>query len=515
MKTIDQVELNVSPYLDVIGREPNAMLSVYSYAPYSFDITVDGKDVYDESKILLKQAALLESGQSTEIREIQSKTMNLADASSRYKIIEYIYETTGARFVISTGDKMQVDLKAQAHRHNDGCTIHTIFDVKYGGAGRMVSRKTTYSFCREEDIESELHSFMYVPFDALQEQTGITELEENMIAFVKKLRDYDLATGINLSSLSDEQIEDHFKYSRYANPHAYIVRFLIEHSGLSTVDFLEKWLSIVDTTARFDLSQLSFHFEYDIEIDEETFQSYFTIDIDEDIAAKAAEQAKLDKINASFEIVKPKVLAKLEEVLDDYDIEDYEFDLEDLAEQIAEAQNRVEVFDEIEDGDDDGFFSMVDSFAKDSTYVVHAYDGGCSYSLTGDQKDDHVYRFEIGKYLYTGRGYTFVSLDGDIVDIDDDSFTVSDAFDLLASRVHCSILELPQRLVDRGYNDYHDEVLLSATDESDVYAWIENNSSVYDIINIIEEEELIEVVVGEYDKTLETFEIDFFDCFED
>ena len=222
------------------------------------------------------------------------------------------------------------------------------------------------------------------------------------------------------------------------------------------------------------------------------------------------------QLKTNVEIVKPKVLAKLEEVLDDYDIDDYEFDLEDLAEQIAEAQNRVEVFDEIEDGDDDGFFSMVDSFAKDATYVVHARDGGCSYSLTGDQKDDHVYSFEIGKYLNTGgHGYTFISLDGDIVDIDDDSFTVSDAFDLLASRVHCSVLELPQRLVDQGHNDYNDETLLSATDESEIYSWLEDNISSYDIVNIIEEEELIEVVVGEYDKTLETFEIDFSECFED
>lgn len=208
------------------------------------------------------------------------------------------------------------------------------------------------------------------------------------------------------------------------------------------------------------------------------------------------------------------MLANLEEVLDDYD--DYDFDLEDLAEQIAECKDRVEVLNEIEDGDDDGFFSMVDDFAKSSTYIVHAYDGGCGHSLTGDRKDGHVYSFEIGSYLITGGyGYTFVILKGDLIELDSDLFSISDAFDLLASAAHCSVLKLPQLLVDKGYKDFDDEELLLANDESQVYDWIENNISASEIISIAEEEELIESVVGEYDRTDDTFEIDFSDCFED
>lgn len=516
MTTIDRVQLLTKPYSDVIELAVNEMLKTYSYAPYDDDIAIGAKHVGEETAILLKQAALLTPGQSTEVRELQSQTIDVPEARSRYELSNYIYETTGARFVISTGDKMQIDVKAQAHRHNDGCTIHTSFDVKYGGTGRMVGKKIKNSFYREEDIESELHSFMYDPFDTLLEQTGITKLEENMIEFVKKLRDNDLTSGINLSSLSDEQIEDHFKYSRYANPHAYIVRFLIEHSGLNTVDFLEKWMSIVDPTARFDLSQLSFHFEYDIEFDEETFQSYFKIDSDEEYTAKVNEQARLDKAKANADIVKPKVLAKLEEVLSDYDTDDREFDLEELAEQIAECRSRVEVFDEIDDGDDNEFFSMCDEFAKDSTYVVHTYDGGCSYDLIGEQKDEHIYSFEFGKYLNTvSHGYTFVIIDGgEPLDIDGNSFKSSDAFDLLASATHCSVLELPHRLVGNGYKDFDKETLLSASDESEIYDWLDSNIYAGDIVDILEEEELIEVIAGEYSKTLNKFEIDFSDCFE-
>lgn len=511
MGNIKQVELKIKPYSDVIELAVNEMIKAYSYAPYSHDVATGAKHVGSETTILLKQAALLEPGQSTEVRELQSQTLDVVKALSRSSLSEYIREMTGAKFIVVTGDKMQIELTAQAHRRNDGCTIHTNFDVKYGGAGRMVSRESTTSFCSEENIRSDLHMFEYNPFNTLREQTGVAELKGNVIEFVKKLRDNDLVPGINLSSLSDEEIEDRLKDGGCyggANLPASVVHFLIQHSGLSIVDFLEKWLSIIEPTARFDLSELSFHFEYDIEIDEETFQSYFTIDSDEEYEAKLAEQAKHDQIKTN---AKPKVLSKLEEVLSGYD-----FDLEDLAEQIAEREDKVEVYDEIEDDDDSTFFSICDDFAKSSTYVVHAYDGGCSHVLTGDRKDGHVYSFELETYLITGGyGYTFIILDGELIELDSDSFSISDAFDLLASAAHCSVLELPQLLVEKGYKDFDNEELLSADDESQVYDWVENNVYAGDIIHIIEEEELIEVIVGEYDRTDDKFEIDFSDCFED
>ena len=489
------------------------MLKVYSYATSGVEFVNDERQIDDEGEILLKQAAILEPSQSTEVRELQSKTMDLAKSMSRYALNDYIAETTGAKFIIATGDKLQIDLKAQAHRRNDGCTIHTSFDVKYGGSERLVSGESVATMTKEESLWDLTYYFVSKTFNEFISSNGSSEIKDDSIEFVKMIRDNDLIPGINLSGLSDDDIANSGEVRHDSrNSYSEVVRFLMKYTGLSRLDILEKIVRISEPTIRFDLSQLSFHFEYDIELDEETFRSYFMIEGDGEYEAKAAEQARLDQIKANVSVVKPKVLEKLQEL--EYDIDRY--DLEDLAEQIAEVQDRVEVFDEIEDGDDDGFFSMVDSFAKDSTYVVHARDGGCSYSLTGDQKDEHVYSFEIGKYLNTGgRGYTFISFDGDIVEIDDDSFTASDAFDLLASRAHYNVLELPQHLVDQGYNDFNDEALLSATDESEVYAWIEDNVSVYDIVNILEEEELIETVVGEYNETLETFEVDFSDCFED
>lgn len=128
------------------------MMKIYSYAPYDRDVTRDGKWIDDEGAILLKQAAILEPGQSTEVRELQSKTMDLAKSMSRYALNDYIAETTGAKFIIATGDKVRIDFKAQAHRRNDGCTIHTSFDVKYGGSERLVSGESVATMTKEESL---------------------------------------------------------------------------------------------------------------------------------------------------------------------------------------------------------------------------------------------------------------------------------------------------------------------------------------------------------------------------
>ena len=78
MTTVDQVELKVKPYSDVFERAVDEMLKVYRYATSAVEFVNDARYIDDEGEILLKQAAILEPGQSTEVRELQSKTMDLA-----------------------------------------------------------------------------------------------------------------------------------------------------------------------------------------------------------------------------------------------------------------------------------------------------------------------------------------------------------------------------------------------------------------------------------------------------
>lgn len=513
MVNINQVQTTINPYTKVIERAVYAMKKTYDYAPRSFDISIGDLSFVTECDVVLRQAALLEPGQSTENRMIQTATKLATEGEAREDIAKYIKSVINAQIVYVNGDSFSYEFKAQAHRHNDGCTVHVTFDTKYGGSGRTMAIRANKGLYDEDSIESDYSDFAQVLWEiflTVVRSAGFSGLDDNEAEFLKKVRDNDLIPGVNLSSLSDEEIDEAVEDYRLWNE-SHVYDLMLEHSGLSKLDFVKAIARAAGSAAEFDLSELSFNFEYDIEIDEETFQSYFTINSEEEYEAKLAAQSKSNQIKTN---AIPKVLAKLEEVLDDYD--NYDFDLEDLAEQIAGCRDRVEVFNEIEDGDDDGFFSMVDDFAKSSTYVVHAYDGGCGHSLAGDRKDGHVYSFEIGSYLITGGyGYTFVILDGDLIELDSDSFSISDAFDLLSSAAHCSVLELPRYLVEKGYKDFDDEELLSASDESQVYDWIENNISASEIISIAEEEELIESVVGEYDRTDDKFEIDFSDCFED
>lgn len=526
MVNIDQVQLTINPYTEVIERAVYAMKRTYDYAPRSFDISVADLPFVSNSGIVLKQAALLEPGQSTENIIIQTATKLATKGEAREDIAKHIRSVANAMIVYVNGDSFSYEFKARAHRHNDGCTIHVTFNTKYGGSGSTIVIRGEKGLYDESSIDADNYDFAQVLWEIFRtvvKSAGFSRFANNEVEFVKKVRDNDLIPGVNLSGLSDEEIDEAFKAGRLGNDTC-TCYFLRDYSGLSKTDFVKALGRAAGSTAEFDLSDLSFNFEYDIEIDEETFQSYFTIDSDEEYEAKLTEQARLDTAKANVDVVKPKVLAKLEEALSSYDLDEYKFNLEELAEQIAEAQNRVEVFNEEVDGDeaDELFFSFVNSFAKSSEYAVHfSDDGSCSYSLTGDRKDEYAYCFEIGKYLYTGGyGETFIHVDGDLYDISGsfphfaDSFSISDAFDYLASASHCNVLELPQRLVDKGYKDFDDEDLLSANDESEIYDWLDSNVYVGDIIDVIEEEELIETVVGEYDKTLYTFEIDFSDCFE-
>ena len=84
MKTIDQVHTTIDAYKGLIERAADEMLKVYSYAPRGFEDLMRGdRSIGNESDVLLRQSALLESGQSTETRVIQSKTSSILDSEAK------------------------------------------------------------------------------------------------------------------------------------------------------------------------------------------------------------------------------------------------------------------------------------------------------------------------------------------------------------------------------------------------------------------------------------------------
>lgn len=136
--------------------------------------------------------------------------------------------------------------------------------------------------------------------------------------------------------------------------------------GLSDCEFAEKIARLTGTVSEFDLSQLSFHFEYDIEIDEETFQSYFEIAED--------SEAKSDTAETDASIFTPAVIAEINKLVKtdlfgdivDFDIKDvYEFN--DIIKAANDGQTEFE-FDASADtisDDPDTFEQMLGHFFED------------------------------------------------------------------------------------------------------------------------------------------------------
>lgn len=212
--SIENVHTTIDVYKRLIERATDEMLKVYSYAPHGYeDLMQGGLSVGSESNLLLRQAALLEAGQSTETRMIQSKTLSILDSNAKGHVNAQIASITGAKLVKVTGDSISYEFKAQAHRNNDGCTIHTTFDATYGGGDSLVFIQPYLGLIREDSIDEHLYSATYEAVEVLLSMTHLSGIEGNQIEFVKRIRDNDLIHSINLNGLSDEEIEESLKKS--------------------------------------------------------------------------------------------------------------------------------------------------------------------------------------------------------------------------------------------------------------------------------------------------------------
>lgn len=351
MTTIDQVRTTIDPYKELIERAAEEMLKIYSYAPRGYEDLMQGDlSIGNECDMLLRQSALLEAGQSTENRVIQSKTSSILDSAAKGYINAHIVSMTSAQFIKVAGDSVSYEFKAQAHRSSDGCTIHATFDARYGGNERLVIIEPYLGLIREETIDEHLYSVTSKAVEVLLDMTGLSEIEGNQIEFVKKIRDNDLIPGINLSSLSDEEIEESLK-NLGSNVQSDTMRFIMQRSGLSSYDFAEKIVRLTGTASEFDLSQLSFHFEYDIEIDEETFQSYFQSAEDRSDAAKT--DSSIFTPNVIEQINKFVETQLYDEIISGFDITDSS-DFEKIIRAAENGQTEFELsldLDQMEDPD--------------------------------------------------------------------------------------------------------------------------------------------------------------------
>lgn len=420
MTTIGQVHTTIDPYKGLIERAADEMLKMYSYAPRGFeDLIQGGLSIGNECDMLLRQSALLEPGQSTENRVIQSKTLRLLESNAKGYVNAHIESITGSQLIKVTGDSISYEFKAQAHRTNDGCTIHTIFDAKYGGSERLLLFRPYVGLIREETIDEHLYSITSKAVDVLLDMTRLSGIEGNQIEFVKKIRDNDLIPGVNLNSLSDEEIEESLK-NLGSNVQSDTMRFIMQRSGLSSYEFAEKIARLTGTVSEFDLSQLSFHFEYDIEIDEETFQSYFESDED-----------KLDVAKTDSSIFTPSVIARInefvnstlyEDYIDNFDITDYS-EFEQVKQDAENGSTEFELNLDLDQLEDPDVFDSVISYFCEGYIFGHDYRYMTRLVMKID-KESNVLEVSAGFVLggwggMTSNGDEFVVHNGQVMLLDD------------------------------------------------------------------------------------------------
>lgn len=114
--SIENVHTTIDTCKRLMCRATDEMLKIYSYAPRGFEDLMQGDlSVGNESDMLLRQAALLETGQSTETRLIQSKTSSILTSNARGDASTHIASIVGANFIKVTGDSLSYEFKAQAH----------------------------------------------------------------------------------------------------------------------------------------------------------------------------------------------------------------------------------------------------------------------------------------------------------------------------------------------------------------------------------------------------------------
>lgn len=420
MTTIDQVRTTIDPYKELIERVADEMLKIYSYAPRGYEDLMRGDlSIGDECDLLLRQAALLEAGQSTEDRVIQSKTSSILDSAAKGYINAHIVSMTGAQFVKVAGDSISYEFKAQAHRSSDGCTIHTTFDARYGGNERLVIIEPYLGLIREEAIDEHLYSVTSKAVEVLLDMTGLSEIEGNQIEFVKKIRGNDLIPGVNLNSLSDEEIEESLK-NLGSNVQSDTMRFIMQRSGLSSYDFAEKIVRLTGTASEFDLNQLSFHFEYDIEIDEETFKSYFESDEDKSDAAKT--DSSIFTPNVIEQINKFVETQLYDEIISGFDISDSS-DFEKIIQSAEDGQTEFELNLDLDQMEDPDIFERIMCHFFSGYIFGHDYRYMTRIAMRLDKESktlEVTAGIVLGSYGgLTSNGDEFVVCDGEVFNFED------------------------------------------------------------------------------------------------
>lgn len=218
------------------------------------------------------------------------------------------------------------------------------------------------------------------------------------------------------------------------------------------------------------------------------------------------------------EKIKSKIKDKLRTL--DIDFDALHFDLDEIADQIIDYEglffrvNSSEVSDQQEDvieimkkvlrGRDGSFWSGESKLY----YFVHFY-----------QKSDRTYEVSLchaadldGHDLYVDLGNGFIDVAREA-----ENYSVPQLVDELASRLHCSVVEVPATVERLGlaYYDRVDYENVEVSDESETYEWFENNVDKKSIFNLISNAIYNVHIFKQVSYTIYEETVDLSDCFEE
>ena len=484
------------------------MLNQYKFMPNQYWLAQSGTSYYpiDECSKIVRELVDLKPGQSTPSMQITDLTTHIIDRTLAAKkalrqyLLENVIDSNWKIFKIK-GLLLNFKHVISATKNSDnGCTVHHQMEVSYSGSEESILSRWRESKIELEDVDiSDVAQYI----EEISKEIGTPfETKENQIRFLKAVRDDHLIRGVNLSHMTDEDLET-YESRNIGIDHYDVSRFILKHAGIDESQLMN---CIVDTYCSdkiFDTSRLDFTFNCDVTISGDTFKTFYTI------------ADSIDEYDA-----KPEVLSKLKNDYIDNNL--YGFDLEELADQIIEGRKSISQYlaeAYPEDINQSTYFDDIEESATCDEYIFRSQGGYDGYEVVATRQGDKpIYDFEISTKSSENPYETYIKLGKGTYKIGsrklDSAFKCSTLVNRLADLLDCSVSELPRILTDKGIAKFDEDDFsdYESPDESEVYNWFESYATNSDICRVIEEANLLPDLSDLHCVPFSKFQIDFTDC---
>lgn len=481
----------------------DAMISQYSYMPHAmYDFTNDRTYFpIDEYSKIIRELVDLKPGQSAAPVEISNVSSDLKKSPYLTRSIwHYLKDIIKSEYFKVVGHLFDFKHVVIATKNADGgCTAHHTIEIKFRDSEEMIFSRWSkwpinFDSFNRQDVAHQIGNFA--------EESGYDlSTADGRTAFLKDIRDDNLIKGVDLSHITDEDIEN-LKTRDIGIDHYDVSDFILKTANIDARKLMN---CMIDTSCKgdsFDLSQLSFTFDYDQVIDGDTFRRFYTV------------ADSLEQYNA-----KPEVLSILDR--DSIDNHLHDFDLDDLADQIIAGEKTIVQYCEEDPDfvDNSRFFEDIEESVSCDEYIFRSQGGFDGYELTVTRLgSEPIYEFAIRSYLLNEPFDTYIKIGKGTYRIHsaklDKAFKRSTLVNRLADLLGCSVSELPAILTNKGLAKFSEDDFIDyeAPDESEVYEWFENYATNSDICRVIEEAELLPDVSHLHNEPFSKFELDFTDC---